>query len=801
MTNINQVKIMPLLALRGLVVFPGMLLHFDVGRKKSIEALNHAMAADQTIFLSSQKDMRVDDPTPDELYDMGCIAHIRQVLKLPGDNIRVLVEGLTRAKKQTVISAEPFYTVEITECNEKKIKEGTVLESALIRNAREAFEEYSEVSARLSPDVVMSVYAMNNAGKLADYITSNIILQAEDKQTILNELNPFKRIEKLIVFLKRESDILSLNKEIHEKVSAQIEQNQREYYLREQIKAINSELSDGDNPAEESEDYRYRIYSLHLEKETEEKLVSEADKLGKMPFGSHESSVIRNYLDTCLALPWNKFTKDKIDLEKARKILDRDHYGLHKVKDRVIELLAVPTLAPKINNQIVCLVGPPGVGKTSVARSIAKCMGRKYVRVSLGGVRDEADIRGHRKTYIGAMCGRIINAIKQSGVSNPLILLDEIDKLSSDFRGDPSSALLEALDGEQNFAFRDHYLEIPYNLSQVLFLTTANTVETIPAPLLDRMEVISLTSYTREEKYHIAKNHLLQKQLKKHGLTAKQLKIADSAVYDLIDCYTREAGVRNLERSIAALCRKTAKKVVIDPTVAVKISDKNIEEYLGVRKYKPETISKADEIAVVNGLAWTQVGGELMQIEAAALDGTGKIVLTGSLGDVMKESAQTAVSFIRSRARELCIDTEFYKNKDVHIHATESAIPKDGPSAGITMALAVISALTGIPIRRDIAMTGEITLRGRVLPIGGLKEKSMAAYKAGVKTVLIPMDNAPDVTEIDETVKNSLQFVPVVHMDEVLKLALVDKPCPKPSINVGAVMQSDVTVDGQIIPQ
>ena len=762
---------MPMLALRGLVIFPGMNLHFDIGRKKSLLALNSAMSDNQIIFLLTQKDIRTDNPKISDLYKVGVVAKIRQVLKMTDESVRVLVEGLYRAKYNEVVSEEPFFSVEFETLEDKPIA-NNLLSTALVRKLQEVFTEYADITTKVPPDVVMGVLSSKEPGYLADYIASNINISQENKQNILNELHPHRRIELLISYIQKENKILGLEKEISNKVHNQIDKNQREYYLREQIKVISNELGENDTPEEESERYHKKINSLNLLTEVKQKLLSEVDKLFKMPYGSHEASVIRNYLDTCLELPWNKYTKERLDLELAQKALDKDHYGLEKVKERIIELLAVRKLSPKVKGQIICLIGPPGVGKTSIAKSIAKAMNRKYSRVSLGGVRDEADIRGHRKTYIGAMPGRILTSLKMAGSKNPLILLDEVDKLGNDFRGDPSSALLEVLDSEQNYAFRDHYLEIPFDLSDVLFITTANTSDTIPPPLFDRMEIINLSSYTREEKFNIAKKHLIPKQLKNHGLNSKNFKVLDKAIYDLIEGYTREAGVRTLERLIAALCRKSAKIIATGENKSVLVDDKSLNSILGPKKYKSEKLSPIDEIGVVNGLAWTSAGGEMMQIEVAILKGTGKLELTGCLGDVMKESAKAAISYIRSMAPELGIDINFYNNSDIHIHVPEGAIPKDGPSAGITIATALISVLTKRPVKSDVAMTGEITLRGRVLPIGGLKEKTMAAYVYGMKTVIIPKDNEPELAEISSSVKENISFVTVDKLDSVLKYAL-----------------------------
>lgn len=759
---------MPMLALRGLVVFPEMRIHFDVGRKKSIAALQEAMERDRKVFLLTQKDMREEDPSEDQLYVTGCVAKIRQLVKIAPDTVRVMVEGISRAEYLTINTYEPYYIATVHLLEDKKPRVSASYSEALIRRVREGFETYAALSPKLSPDIGISVLEIEEPGRLADFIASNTPLPVDDRQYVLETLDPVARLRVVAQILGREAEILRLDARIGEKVKEQMNDNQREYYLREQMKAISSELYGDDDPDEEYNSYREKIFSLNAPDDIKERLLKEVDKLYKMPSGSHEATVVRGYLDVCIGLPWGVYTTDKIDVRRSEKILDRDHYGMEKVKQRVIEMLAVRKIAPDIKGQIICLVGPPGVGKTSVAKAVAECMGRKFQRIALGGVHDEAEIRGHRKTYIGSMPGRIIDAVSKAGSSNPVILLDEIDKMASDMRGDPSSALLEVLDAEQNSAFCDHFVELPFDLSKVLFLTTANTAESIPGPLYDRMEVINLSSYTANEKFNIAKKHLVKKQLKRHGLLASELRFADSGINAIIEGYTREGGVRQLEREIAAVCRKVAKLKAADELKKITITDKNLKEYLGTPKFKDDSLMKKDTVGIVNGLAYTSVGGELLQLEAAVVEGTGKLVLTGSLGDVMKESASTAVSFIRANADRLQIDPSFYKNKDIHIHATQAAVPKDGPSAGVTIVTAVVSALKNLPVKRDIAMTGEVTLLGRALPIGGLKEKTMAAYRAGVKTVFIPADNVADLDDIDATVRNALKFVPVQNVLEIL---------------------------------
>lgn len=763
---------LPMIALRALAVFPEMLIHFDVGRDKSVKALEDAMAGDQMVFLISQRDIRTEDPSQTELYRVGTLSRIRQILRLPGDNMRVLVEGYKRAVLRSVISEEPYLLADIEEIKEPNPRISPVKLDALLRNVKECFERYASMMPRLSPEVLMNVQSSDNPGYLADYITQSIPAKHNVKQEILETAHPLRRLERVVEILAYEQEILEVETDLHMKLREQLTKNQRDYYLREQMKTIQSELGESEDIASESDEYANRIRALNLIQETEEKLLREAKRLSKMSPGSPETAVIRTYLDTCIELPWNTLTKDRKDIRAAERMLNADHTGLTKVKERILEFLAVKQLAPDIKGQILCLVGPPGVGKTSIAMSVSRALGRKSARLSLGGVRDEADIRGHRKTYIGAMPGRIINAIRQAGSKNAVILLDEVDKIGMDHRGDPSAALLEVLDPEQNATFRDHYLEVPFDLSDVLFITTANTTETIPRPLLDRMEVIELTSYTDEEKLEISKRHLIPKQLKRHGLDRKYLSFTSNGMREIIAGYTRESGVRILEREIAAICRKKAKRVAEGDTSKLNITAETTAELLGVRKFKTERRRQADEVGVVSGLAWTRVGGEILEVEVGVTDGSGKMELTGNLGEIMKESAKAALTYIRSRSEQLGIDKEFYKNRDMHIHFPEGAIPKDGPSAGITMAVAMVSALTGAPVKRDVAMTGEITLRGRVLPIGGLKEKTMAAFRAGVHEVIIPAENEKDLEEIDQAVRNALRFTLADHMDAVLNATL-----------------------------
>jgi ATP-dependent Lon protease len=786
--NNANIEIMPALPMRGLVVFPGMVLHFDVGRDKSVHALKTAAAGNRKIFLVAQRDSSVADPLFDEIYKIGVIAEIRQILRTPDNTTRVLVEGLCKARAVKFRETEPFIEIEVAPIEPRNAAMTADQATALLRVLNETFREYSSLAPKMPPELYESIITEKSLPLLFDKIVFNIYLKVEDKQKLLEISSLKKRIESLITVLENEADVMELEIDIHDRVKDALDKNQREYYLREQMRILSKQLGQGEDLQEEADEYITEIEKLGFETDVEEKLIKEAERLYKLSVHSQEAGVVRNYLDTVLDMPWKKLTKDKTDIKRAGVQLDKDHYGLKKVKERILELFAVRTLNPDLKGQIICLVGPPGVGKTSVGKSIAKSLGRKYARISLGGVRDEAEIRGHRKTYIGSMPGRIVNAVKQSKSMNPLILLDEIDKLGSDYKGDPSSALLEVLDVEQNSKFIDHYLEIPLDLSRVLFVTTANTTDTIPTPLLDRMEIIELGSYTREEKFNIAKKHLIPKQLKKHGEKASMLKIRDTAVYAIIDFYTREAGVRKLEQRIAAICRKAAKKLVTGETSVV-VTDKNLKEFLGVKKYTPDILLKNDEVGTVNGLAWTSVGGVLMPLEVAVMEGTGKIEITGSLGEVMTESSKIAVSLVRVLAPRYGINPDFYKDFDLHIHAPEGAVPKDGPSAGITMVTALVSALSGIAVRRDVAMTGEITLHGRVLAIGGLKEKTMAAYKSGIKTVIIPKENEPDIEELDNVVKDSLKFVIAENISTVLETALVKTniaPYKKPAEKMSA---------------
>ncbi len=767
--------VLPAIALRGLTVFPNVLIHFDVAREASVRALEEAMTTGQPVFLVTQKDIAVEKPGKEDLYTIGTISNVRQLLRMPGDNIRVMVEGICRGRMVNLTQKTPFLEAEVQEIPVEEGGRTSAKAEALIRSTYEVFERYMELAPKVSPDLIINVLSSDDPGYISDYIAQNISLRNQDKQSILEELRPVRRLERLYRLLRREVEILALDIEIQSKAREQINDHQRDYYLREQMKAIQHELGDGDSESELSE-YRQKIADANLPDEVRAKLEKEVNRLSKQPFGSSEASVLRNYLDVCLELPWMKRTRDRVSVDAVRRALDKDHFGLEKVKERILEFIAVKQLAPELKGQVICLVGPPGVGKTSVAMSMAKAMNRKLARISLGGVSDEAEIRGHRKTYVGSMPGRIIAAINQAGSSNPLLLLDEIDKLGRDHRGDPASALLEVLDGEQNATFRDHFLELPFDLSDVMFITTANTLDTIPKPLLDRMEVIELPSYTDEEKLQITKRYLLPKEMKRHGITKGQLKLSDDAIREMIASYTRESGVRVLERKVAGICRKTAMRLVESENTCVRILAKDLKDFLGVPKYHPEREALKERVGVVNGLAWTSVGGELLEVEVNVVPGTGKVELTGNLGDVMKESAQAALSYIRSRASQLGIAADFYKENDIHVHFPEGAVPKDGPSAGIAITTAMVSALTNTVVRPGIAMTGEVTLRGRVLAIGGLREKTMAAKRSGIKTVLIPAENEKDLEEIDQTVRASLQFIVVDVVDQVLDYALSGTP-------------------------
>lgn len=795
-TEFNEFVHMPIVALRGLTVFPGMSLHFDVGRKKSIAALKNAMNNDQRIFLVAQKDAGVNEPELDDLYEVGVVCEIKQMIKIPNSpNLRVAVEGLCRGDLITIVQPKPFLVGVINGIDEK-IAPLTPENIAYARLLKDEFEDYALKIAKVSNEVISKIISINEIGELADFICANTFFDYPDKQKILNEFDPQKRAEKLLTLLKNENLTLNIEAEIQEKVNKEVDKNQREYYLREEMKVIADQLGDGENPIEEADEYREKIDALKCSDEIKAILYKECDKLMKMPLGSHEATVVRNYLDKCLEIPFGVYTKNSINLERSRKVLDKDHYGLDKVKTRIIESLAVYKRNPGYAGQIICLYGPPGVGKTSIVKSLAKSMNRNYVRVALGGIHDEAEIRGHRKTYIGAMTGRIIDALIKSGSMNPIILLDEIDKIGNDYKGDPSSALLEALDPEQNSSFTDHYIDFPIDLSKVLFITTANDVSTVSAPLYDRMEVIELNSYTADEKFNIAKKHLIKKELLKHNISPKEFKISDTALYKIIDCYTKEAGVRGLEKQISNLCRKAATALEEGETV-FRVTPKNLNKYLGIEKYEKDLSLEKDTVGVVNGLAWTQVGGTMLPIEVSALKGTGKLELTGNLGDVMKESAKTAVSYIRYKSDEYGIDSDFYKTKDIHIHAPEAAISKDGPSAGLAITTAILSELTGIPIKANVAMTGEISLKGRALPIGGLKEKSMAAYKAGCDTVIIPKSNYKDLQEISSEVKQAVKFITVEYFDEILPIALTK--VPKASLQHSAT--SETVLKSSVITQ
>jgi ATP-dependent Lon protease len=800
-------NVLPLLPLRGLVVFPHMILHFDVGRPKSVKALEEAMMKDQLVFLSAQKEPGEEDPEKDNVYPVGTIAKIKQMLRLPGDTIRVLVEGLNRARIIEYVSEEPYYQVSIKESRTKKALPQNPETEALLRQVVAYFEKYAKLTNRIPADTSFSVTAMEDYARLSDVIAANMVLKLEQKQRILGETSTKKRLEKILDILVKEIEILEVEQNINTKVRQQIDKSQREYYLREQLKVIQNELGEGGQFSDEIEEFNEKIKNADLPEYARLKALKELDRLSKTYSSSAESSVIRTWLDLIVELPWNFKTEEKLDLENAEKTLDEDHYGLNKVKERMLEYLAIRKLKNGLQGPIICLIGPPGVGKTSIAKSIAKALNRNYVRMSLGGIRDEAEIRGHRRTYIGAMPGRIINAIKQSGSKNPLILLDEIDKMSNDFRGDPASAMLEVLDGEQNKEFRDHYLEIPFDLSDVMFLTTANYKDTIPQPLLDRMEIIDVSGYVEEEKVQIALRHLIPKQIENHGFMKKQIHFEEAAVRDIVNYYTREAGVRNLERKISEVCRKAAKSIVSGQKKSVRITKKTLAKYLGARLFLYDKANERDEIGIARGLAWTPVGGDTLSIEVNLMPGEGQLEMTGQLGDVMKESAKIAISYVRSISQLIGLEKDFHKKYDMHIHIPEGAIPKDGPSAGITLATAMISALTKIPVKRNVAMTGEITLRGRVLPIGGLKEKVLAAHRAGIDTILLPNENKKDIEEIPGNIREKLKLIQVTSMDHVIKNALVYFPSPglktqlvrgtsEPLLTVpGAINEAAVTLE------
>ncbi|WP_294905689.1 endopeptidase La [uncultured Eubacterium sp.] len=789
-------KTVPAIPLRGLVVYPGMTLHFDVGRKKSIKALNTAMENDQLIFLVAQTDPSIDDPTGDDVFGVGVVCEVRQMMKIPNSsNYSGIVKGIQRATLIDMFLDNGYFSATIENAHIIKADYNEQNE-AYVRLLKKEYEEYASMFKKISNDVVTAIIETESVGELCNIVCENSFFSYKDKQSILEEFDETECIKKLLLLIKKEITTLHLEAEIQEKLQKEVDKNQREYYLREEMKVISDELGEGENPAEEADEYRNKISSLKCDDKIKDKLYKECDKLMKMPSGSHEGTVIRTYLDKCLQIPFGKYSKDRINLKQSRSILDKDHFGLDDVKNRITEALAVLKRSSELAGQIICLAGPPGVGKTSIVKSLAKSMNREYVRIALGGVHDEAEIRGHRRTYIGAMAGRITEAIISAKTMNPIILLDEIDKVGSDYKGDPASALLEALDPEQNSTFNDHYIDFPLDLSKVLFITTANDTSLISAPLYDRMEIIELSSYSPDEKFNIAKKHLVKKEILKHGLTPAQLKISDSALHKIIKSYTREAGVRGLEKQIATLCRKACMELESGKQ-CLRINEKNLSKYLGTEKYDEDIIPSSNQIGVVNGLAWTQVGGTMLPIEVSALNGTGKIELTGNLGDVMKESAKIAVSFIRSQADKYFLDSDFYKTKDIHIHAPEGAIPKDGPSAGLAITTAILSELSGIPIKHNVAMTGEISLKGNALAIGGLKEKSMAAYKAGCDTIIIPKDNLKDLTKISDEVKNNVNFVSVSSFDEVAKVALEYMPNKKDSkviINTNAEAGSSAAV-------
>ena len=786
--------VMPVIALRGLAVFPDQTIHFEVGREKSVMALDAAMKKDQMLMLVPQRDITKDDPQLKDLHPIGTVARVKQILRSTGDSIRVLVTGLCRARIQEMLQTEPWLQGNVISVPETEVMDN-LRARALRREANTLYGQYLELGDHQAQAVQLRMMASDNCGFIADSIAQNSGIDFTDKVKLLNQMNPVRRLESALRLLRQELEMLRLETDIQEKTKVNIDQQQKDYYLREQLRVLKDEL--GEQEDNEFSEYQRKIRALKLGEEPEAKLLKDVDRLQKQPFGSAEAAVLRNYLDAVLDLPWNKKTKERIDVSAARKVLEKEHFGLTKVKERILESIAVRQMAPQMPPQILCLVGPPGVGKTSIAYSIARSLNRKMARLSLGGVHDEADIRGHRKTYVGAMPGRIMTALTQSGSSNPVILLDEIDKMGSDYRGDPSAALLEVLDGEQNASYRDNFLEIPFDLSQVMFIATANTLDTVPRPLLDRMEVIELGSYTDEEKLMIAKNHLIPKQMSKHGIKKTQLRVTEDAIREIISCYTRESGVRNLERSFGKLCRKAAMTLLEDAdSKRLTVTGSNLEQYLGVRKYLPDRIAAADQVGLVTGLAWTSVGGEVLEVEVNVMDGSGKLELTGNLGDVMKESAHAALSYIRANAERLGVAADFYKTKDIHVHFPEGAVPKDGPSAGVTVCTAMVSALTGTSVRSEVAMTGEISIRGRVLAIGGLKEKTMAALRHGISTVIIPKANERDLEEIDQTVRKRLNFVTVQTVDAVLDTALNRKKNEMPPALLNSIPE-DVKNQGR----
>lgn len=770
----ENLKSLPLIPLRGITIFPHMVLHFDVGREKSILALEEAMLNDQEIFLVSQKDAKIEEPDVDDIYEIGTLCNIKQILKLPGDTVRVLVEGINRGRARNYLQNEPFFKCEVEELFEPECVEGNRCE-ALVRSIRKSFDEYIKVSGNVPTEILISLDDLESPGRLADVISSYLMLKGDKKQELLEAYDVVERLEKLLVILNNELDILKIERKIGVKVKNKIDKVQKEYYLREQMKAIQEELGEDDEEKREINKYKSKISKAKLPKTVKEKALYELDRLKGSGSYSAEGGVIKSYLDWILDLPWNKETDDNLDIKRAREVFEKEHYGLEDVKDRIIEYLAVRKMSNSLRGPIICLVGPPGVGKTSIARSIANALGRSFVRMSLGGVRDEAEIRGHRKTYVGAIPGRIIYGMKQAKTKNPLFLLDEIDKMSNDFRGDPADALLEVLDSEQNSTFRDHYLELDFDLSKVLFVTTANSLDPIPRPLLDRMEIIEVSGYTTEEKFHIAKEHLIPKQLKEHNLEDGKISIGDNSIYSIIENYTRESGVRNLERKIATVIRKAIAEIVEKDKDKLTITSNHIKKYLGPAIFTYEKADKEDKVGVVMGMAWTGYGGDTLPVEVSVMQGSGKLELTGQLGDVMKESARAGFSYVRANVEKYGIDPNFHKEKDIHIHVPEGAVPKDGPSAGVTMITALVSALSNKKVRHNVAMTGEITLTGRVLPIGGLKEKSLAAYRAGIDTVIIPKDNEKDIRKIPGSIKSKLNFILADNIDIVLTNALINE--------------------------